>query len=558
MDYALIQKMIFSVVGGLGIFLLGMKYMSEGLQKTAGSSLRKMIAAVTSNRVYATVVGIIVTCLVQSSSVTTVMAVGFVNSGIMALQSAIGIILGANVGTTVTGWILVLKIGKWGLPILGVAAFVFLFSKKERLKYLALSLLGIGMVFYGLEVMKGGVKVIKSIPEFNEAFTYFTADSYLGVLACAFAGCILTILVQSSSATLGITIALASQGVIGFESAAALVLGENIGTTITAYLASIGTTPNAKRAAYFHVFFNILGAFWVTALFQLYLPFVEWVLSTFVGIENVKAIVIKDGVETLPYVTTGIASVHTIFNVANVLLFMPFTHIFAKVLMKIVKDVKPESEYITHLDFQHFESPMVSLELVEKEISKMKASTSTLLVSLKKAVELKGADNKENKVVFDIEDTLDKVQVEVTDYVSNLLGTSLAAEDVEEAKTCLRISDELETISDYGTQVLKLVLRLKDNQESLTDIQIQEVLGLHDSIASFYQDVLGEKAFTEIEADSVKITQSIRHLREEHWGNLSQGNTSPLVSTVFPDILNSYRRIKNHLDNVAESKAGLK
>ena len=267
MDNAAIFKLTCEIVGGLGLFLLGMKNMSDGMQAVAGSSLRRMISSVTSNRILATIVGVVVTCVVQSSSITTVMVVGFVNSGLMQLTQAVGVIMGANIGTTITVWLLVLKIGKYGLPILGAAAFVNLFAKSDRWRYWAMALMGVGMVFFGLELMKDACSIIKEMPNFKDWFLQFQADSYVGVLQCALVGCVLTTLVQSSSATLAITVSLTTQGVISYETAAALVLGENIGTTITAILASLGATTNARRAAYFHVIFNLVGVFWITLIF---------------------------------------------------------------------------------------------------------------------------------------------------------------------------------------------------------------------------------------------------------------------------------------------------
>ena len=344
LDSKIIQKMIFSLLGGLGIFLLGMRFMSDGIQKIAGPSLKKCIKMVTNNRVLACIAGVFLTVLVQSSSVTTVMAVGFVNSGIMALNQAIGVILGANIGTTITGWVIALKIGKWGLPILGIAAFTYLFNKKEKIKFISMAIMGVGMVFFGLELMKGGFKPMKELQEFEKAFTYFDASTYFGVLKCALVGCILTVIVQSSSATLGITIALATTGVIPFETAAALVLGENIGTTITAFLASIGASTNAKRAAYFHIFFNLVGVFWITLIFHNYMDFITWFMGRFKDITDINASVIEvvDGKEvlTFPYMTAGIAMVHTIFNVANVVFFLPLTGIAANVLTKLLKTRK--------------------------------------------------------------------------------------------------------------------------------------------------------------------------------------------------------------------------
>jgi phosphate:Na+ symporter len=253
-------KLVCELVGGLGIFLLGMKNMSEGMQAVAGSSLRRLIALVTNNRIFAVIVGVLVTCIVQSSSVTTVMVVGFVNSGVMGLSQAVGVIMGANIGTTITGWILVLKVGKYGLPLLGAAAFVFLFSKRELWRYWAVAFMGVGMVFFGLEIMKDACKIIKEMPQFEAWFQAFTADNYLGVMKCAMIGCLLTVLVQSSSATLGITISLAFEGIIGYETAAALVLGENVGTTITALLASLAaSSPESLTVALAHTTFNIAG-----------------------------------------------------------------------------------------------------------------------------------------------------------------------------------------------------------------------------------------------------------------------------------------------------------
>ncbi|MHC4782551.1 MAG: Na/Pi cotransporter family protein [Planctomycetota bacterium] len=272
-------EIIFQVCGGLGIFLLGMKNMSEGMQAVAGERLRKMIGAITNNRLMASGVGTFVTCVIQSSSVTTVMVVGMVNASIMTLTQAIGVILGANIGTTITGWILVVKIGKYGLPLLGISAFFYLFSKKDTVRFFAMFLVGLGMVFFGLQLMKNGFAPIKELPGFEAWFHKFQPDNYLGVLKCVMVGAVLTAIVQSSSATLGITMALALTGAINFHTAAALILGENIGTTITAFLASLGAFTNAKRAAYAHVIFNVLGVFWITLLFVPYTNLIDRIIT---------------------------------------------------------------------------------------------------------------------------------------------------------------------------------------------------------------------------------------------------------------------------------------
>lgn len=566
MDIDLLMKMLFHLIGGLGIFLLGMRYMSDGLQTIAGPSLRKMIAAATDNRFMACIAGVVVTCVVQSSSVTTVMTVGFVNSGIMQLHQAIGVILGANIGTTITGWILVLKIGKWGLPILGISAFVYLFSKQEKLRFIALALLGVGMVFFGLEVMKSGVKVIKSIPSFEAAFAYFQATSYMGVLQCAFVGCLLTILVQSSSATLGITIALATTGVIDFQTAAALVLGENIGTTITAMLASIGTTATAKRAAYFHVLFNIFGVIWVTSIFFLYIPFIEWLIDLLFGVENIRVGEMKDGAMVYPKVITGIATVHSVFNIVNTLIFLPLTHISASFLEKIVKDkFEPKTKMLTHLNFHHYDSPLAALEISGHEVNEMRDGTHRMLKNLETFYLDKSQRDRCMHEIFEKEEMMDAFQKEITEFLTDLLGDALSHEDVELAKHQLRISDEYESISDYITNIIKLLLRLRDNNLELSPAQTKEVMSLQNEVDQYYQEVMNvswpepdrEKVELIME-NSHKITDSFRDLRTLHWNRLAESKVEPLISTSYMDIIQAYRKIKNHLDNILEVQIGLK
>ncbi len=290
-------EILFQVCGGLGIFLLGMKNMSEGMQAVAGERLRKLIGAVTNNRLMASGVGTLVTCIIQSSSVTTVMVVGMVNASIMTLTQAIGVILGANIGTTITGWILVVKIGKYGLPLLGISAFFYLFSKKDTIRFFAMFLMGLGMVFFGLELMKNGFAPIKEMQGFVEWFHRFTPDTYWGVWKCVLAGALLTAIVQSSSATLGITMALALTGTIDYMTAAALILGENIGTTITAFLASLGAFTNARRAAYAHVAFNVIGVFWITLLFVPYTNLISRIITK-TQICDISAIVVQDRNDT--------------------------------------------------------------------------------------------------------------------------------------------------------------------------------------------------------------------------------------------------------------------
>ncbi|MCK5113704.1 MAG: Na/Pi cotransporter family protein [Phycisphaerae bacterium] len=556
--------MAFNVIGGLGIFMLGMKYMSDGLQTIAGSRLRRMIGAVTSNRFMATGVGCTVTMLIQSSSITTVMVVGFVNAGFMNLSQAIGVIMGANIGTTITGWILVLKVGKYGLIILGVAALVYRFAKSDRWKYAAMAIMGLGMVFYGLLLMKEGFSPIRSMPEFERWFHMFDSETYFGVLKCAAVGCLLTMLVQSSSATLGITIGLAYTGVIPFHTAAALVLGENIGTTITALLASIGTTTNAKRAAYAHVIFNIIGVLWVTALFRQYIWIVEDVLHA-LGADPTTMVPGDNGAETYPQIAAGIAAVHTGFNVTNTLLFLPLTGVMAKFLMRFVPEkAYKEAPHLTGLDTRLLETPPIGIEQSRVEIIRMGGMVRKMMRRLKVTISGDEYDERLNKKLFHSEEVLDIMQREVTDFMTSLMTDALSHELAEEGREQLRIADEYESISDYITNLLKLHLRLEKEGQRFTGRYKEELLALHDEVSAYVRMITtayeerNNDIVSKAHSQGAEITHRVRDLRSLCLQSVSETHANSLLIVMFTDAINAYRRVKDHALNVAECMAGEK
>ncbi|MDP6543635.1 MAG: Na/Pi cotransporter family protein [Phycisphaerae bacterium] len=559
-----IITMFINVVAGLGVFLLGMKYMSEGLQTIAGRRLRKMIGAATGNRFSGMAVGTGVTCLVQSSSVTTVMVVGFVTAGFMTLTQAIGVIIGANIGTTITGWILALRIGKYGLPIMGVAALVFRFANKDRLKFLAMATMGMGMIFFGLELMKNGFKPIRGMESFEAWFSTFNANSYPGVLKCAAVGCVLTMIVQSSSATLGITIGLATTGVIPFHTAAALVLGENIGTTITAYLASIGTTTNAKRAAYAHVVFNVIGVIWITALFRPYIYLVEQVI----GIDpHAGTTVVEGGKEVVnfPHVTAAIAAVHTGFNVANTLLFLPFTNHLAALLTRFVPDRDfKETPHLTMLDANLSGTPVIGIEQSRKEVNRMADTLDKMLPRLREVISNGTPDEKNVQKIFHKEEVLDIMQKEVTVFVTDLLAGSLTLELADEGRRIVRIADEYESAGDYVQNLLKLYLRLEQADLKLSRTDRDSMLELHDEVAG-YVDLVSTacrqnrpEVVTKAHSTGEGISHHVRRLRNQHLAEVADTRPAPLVTVIYTDMLNAYRRVKDHALNVAEALAGEK
>jgi len=560
-DVDSITKLAFGLIGGLGIFLLGMKNMSEGMQAVAGSGLRRMIGAVTNNRFAATGVGVVVTCIVQSSSITTVMVVGFVNSGLMNLAQAIGVIMGANIGTTITGWILVLKIGKYGLPLLGASAFVYLFARSDRWRYWAMSLMGVGMIFFGLLLMKDACAIIKDIPEFEVWFQQFNADTYLGVLGCAMLGCLLTMMVQSSSATLGITISLASQGIISYPTAAALVLGENIGTTITAYLASLGATTVARRAAYFHVIFNLVGVFWITLIFSWYIEFIQSILGKDVAEKAIDA----NEKEIFPNVTAAIALTHSIFNITNTLIFLPFVHKFIPLLERLAPG-KPfkEKPRLTDLDIRMLETPLLAIEQSRKEIEKMGEGCSKMLDWIATLVEQDERDTAMAERLKHRERVLDSVQDEVSDFITNLLAGNVPHAVAEEARRQLRMADEFESVSDYVADLEKFDRKLREGGHRFSETRLENLLNLNGLVADYLREVNdalqhnNRNVVTKVEPIGKRIRDAIKESRRRHLDDLSEGKIAPQLSVSFLAVLNAYARVRDHSQNIAEAISGEK
>ncbi len=564
MDASGYTELMFGIIGGLGIFLLGMKNMSEGMQAVAGTELRRMIGAVTNNRLMATGVGTLVTCIVQSSSVTTVMVVGFVNSGVMSLSQAIGVIMGANIGTTITGWVLVLKVGAYGLPLLGLSAFIYLFSRGDRWRYWAMFFMGVGMVFFGLELMKDACAIIREIPAFEAWFHQFQAHSYLGVLGCALVGCILTVLVQSSSATLGITIALSVQGVIPYETGAALVLGENVGTTITAYLASLGATTNARRAAYFHVIFNLAGVFWITLIFQWYIGFIQQVIDG-----DVTRVVMQkvDGrqIATYPDTKVMIAATHSVFNIVNTLLFLPLLPLLARFLERVVpaKAFK-EKPKLTDLDVRMLDTPALAIEQSRNEILKMGDGCVKMLEWLKTLINQDEPDSEITDRLRHREKVLDTVQDEVTQFVTNLLSGNVPHSVADEGRQQLRLADEYESVSDYLDGILTFDQRLRKDSLRLSNKQRKGLGQLHDFVLGYVEAInqayrdRDPNAYAKLDSQSKSIRDQIKKLRRQHLADLSTETIAPQISVAFLGALNAYARVRDHAQNIGEVVAGEK
>ncbi len=556
--------MAMAAIGGLGIFMLGMKYMSEGMQAVAGNSLRRMISLVTTNRVTATGAGTAVTLLVQSSTITTVIVVGLVNAGLMQLPQAMGVIMGANIGTTITGWILILKIGEYGLPILGVAALVYLFSKKDKPRFIAMAVMGLGMIFFGLELMKEGFAPMRDIPAFVEAFAWFEATSYLGVLKCVVLGAVLTFMVQSSSATLGITIGLAATGVIPFTTAAALVLGENIGTTITVMIASVGANTAAKRSAYAHVLFNVFGVFWITLIFAWYIQLVAGIIQ---GVHGADPLTLTfetapDPIQFGAVITAGIALTHTLFNVTNTALFLPFLGPFAKLLRRIVPDpgVK-EVRHLKHLDSRGVDAPVLGVEQSRGEVVQMGLGTVKMIDWIRQLGFNGPQDERLIQKTFHREEVLDNVQEEIMAFLTDLLDATVPHAIADEAKTQLRIAHEYESMSDRLASILRAYLKLKKLKLELPAPQQEELRELHDMVAEFLREVTEayqqRRALDSATAQSMNstITRRIKELRNDHLQRMMESPIDPTLSLLLTGVLTDYRRVRAHTMNIYEATA---
>ena len=533
-------NIIFNVIGGLGIFLYGMENMSGGMQKLAGKRLKKILAALTTNRIMAVLIGIFVTMLVQSSSVSTVMTIGFVNASLLTLKQALGVILGANIGTTVTGWLLVLNIGKNGLPITGAAAISYVFFRSDKARTRSLTVMGLGLIFLGLDLMSNGLKPIRSMPEFIELFKLFNADTYFGAVKVACIGALITGIVQSSAATLGITITLAVQGLIDYPTAVALVLGENVGTTITAFLASLGATTNAKRAAYAHTIINMLGVIWVTSIFPFYIKF----LGHIVDVEN--------------NITFGIATAHTMFNVLNVFLFIPFTGPLSNFLTKIVKDSGKSDEKVTKLDKLMVGTPSLIVGQTKVEVLAMAQNIKEMMFALEETYA-------KNEVISDaklsrlqkMEDNLDLYQKEITDVNFLILNKDLTDSMREETRKNLEVCDEYETISDYLMRIGKSIRKIQDHDIQINDKARKTLFDLNENIEILFREInmafetKDKEKFIKSIKKANEITEKFRQARSFHLENVKEGS-SAVFSTSYMDILNHYRRIRDHIFNIIE------
>lgn len=546
-------KIIYTVLGGLGIFFYGMKSMSEALQSVAGDVIKTIIAKLTKNRVLAVLVGIVVTCLVQSSSVTTVMVVGFVNAGLMGLSQAIGIIFGANIGTTITGWIISIKVGKYGLLFIGAGIFPMLFGKSVKMRQLGRVVFGIGMIFFGLKLMSDAFKPLRSMPEFLEMVSYFNDPHYGAYIASIIMGCVLTIIIQSSSAMLGITMALATTGVIQFHTAAALVLGENVGTTITALLASVGGNINAKRAARAHAIFNLAGVIVIFSFFPLYVNFIDYLIPGNPNIPNANG--------EYTSIAVHIATGHSIFNIASTLIFLPFLHKLANFVIKITpeKAVKEQKHFVMLGEAKDM-VPTTALVQVRAEMNKLIDIVNRMYVATSKFIyEGKELDQEGRSAAINkiskYEDIIDNIQKEITVFLIKLMGVPLTEKESSEAQCLIKVADEIESISDYLEKLTRYSTKLS-HEELFCDEALKDFHSYYEKVQKYYNDTIERlQTYDHVELkNSIRVSDALKfdadEIRKGHVKRLSSGEVSPLSALVYSDMIVALRKIRSHTENI--------
>lgn len=459
---------IFKIAGSLGLFLYGMKILSDGLQKAAGNKMKNFLQLMTKNRFLSVLTGLLITVIIQSSSATTVMVVSFVNASLINLVQAIGVIIGANIGTTITGWIVAILGFSMDITVLALCsiaiALPLMFSSHTKRREVAEIFLGFGLLFFGLTYLQLSMPDISQHQGVMEFLALFDNGSFLSILVCIILGTLLTIVVQSSSATMAITITMAFQGWIGVNTATALCLGQNIGTTITAYIASIGTSTNAKRAAWAHILFNVVGSLVALILFKPMLRFVNMItpgdIYSFTGTKLQQS---------LP---TFLAMYHTTFNLFNAIIFFPFIKIFASFIEKAIPEhssYADDTYHFTYIGNSHVDTPELYLLTVKQEIQKMGALTYTMFEEYENCFGKTGDEiDLENEVVSmkKKEDYADQMQEQLTSFCVKLLQDGQIATNAEVLTSLIRVIDELESVTDSIYNLTKITeQRIQDGYD---------------------------------------------------------------------------------------------
>ena len=548
------------VGGGLGTFLLGMKHLSEGLQAVSGSGLRKFMSLATTHRLAGVGTGIVSTVIVQSSSIITVMAVGFVSSGLMNLTQAINVIIGSNIGTTATAWLIAFApdVKMLGLFVVLAGAIFYFFQRREKLHDLGLALMGLGFIFMGLYWMKEGTEPIRGMPAVVEMFKTLDATSAGGLAKCVLVSLVFTAVVQSSAATTAIAMTLAQQGLLSFEAAAATVFGMNIGTTVTAWLAALNGSAEARQTALAHTLFNVVGTVLIIPFF---VPVILPVATSF--FPNYAEAAVANGVTTYPNVAAPMAAIHTLFNLITTAFFLPFVKTFANLVARIIRSDASEKPHLSALKMTSHLSPVIACDQALMEVGFMKESDLELLTGVRKVL-TDEADPKLEDHIAHREDVLDNVQREVAEFLGRIMVKRVPVEVAERARRLLRLSDELESVSDEAATVLKVTRRLRKGGQSFSESSLRVLLDVHDRtaafatlVSSFLKSPIPGFDLAAVQTESKGLHDLVRVSRQGQLNRIGPGDpNSPVRVLVELDILNAYERIRAYYLNIAEMLAG--
>jgi len=530
------MQMVVSLLGCLGLFLYGLKMLGAGLDKSAGNRLKRLIEVLTTNRLMGVLVGIAVTGIIQSSSATTVMVVGFVNAGLMTLMQAVGVIMGANIGTTVTAQLIAFKLTNIAPIAIAVGVGFMFFGTKKSLKHIGEIIAGFGILFMGMDIMSSAMAPLKDDQKFIDFLLTFKNPLY-GIIA----GAIFTGIIQSSSASIGILQAMAFQGIVNLDVALPILFGMNIGTCVTALLASIGTSIAAKRTAIIHLAFNVIG----TAVFLIimqFIPFSEFIQSLSPG-----------------YVARQIANAHTIFNIFNTIILFPFANQLVAIASWIVPD-KPEllpQKRFEYLDQRILETPAVAVVQIIKEVGRM-ADLAIANVELAMSVFFDYDEEKRNKI-YENEDLINFLNHGITEYLVNLSNISLNQEQAAEVSGLFHTVNDLERVGDHAENLTELATYKEENRLGFSNMAISELMQLSDKVIGVLKDSVGALKNDDlvmasgIEQREEEVDEMVRRFREAHIERLNKGQCNPSSAIVYLDMLNNLERISDHSVNIAFS-----
>ena len=556
------MRHVIIVGGGLGTFLLGMKHLSEGLQAVSGSGLRRFMSLATTHRLAGVGTGVITTVIVQSSSIITVMAVGFVSSGLMNLSQAINVIIGSNIGTTATAWLIAFApdVKMLGLCVVLVGAAFYFFQRNERLHNLGLAFMGLGCIFMGLYWMKEGMEPVRSMPMVVDAFRSLDATTTWGLAKCVLVSLAFTAVVQSSAATTAIAMTLAQQGLLSFEAAAATVFGMNIGTTMTAWLAAFNGSAEARQTALAHTLFNVVGTI---LLIPFFVPAILPLATSF--FPHYADAVTTNGVTTYPHMAAPMAAVHTIFNVITTLFFLPFTRQFARFVSRVIKAPPAEKPHLSALNMSSYISPVIACDQALLEVTFMRDSDLELLAGIKDVLAGNATDSAEEHILHR-EEVLDNVQREITEFLGKIMVKRAPTEVSDRVRRLLRLSDELESVSDEAAAILKATRRLRKGGQNFSAQSCQALLGVHENVFRLAETVSGHIKsprpgfdLAALQANSHDIGGRIHDARRNQLDRVgSDDPDSPVRVLAELDILNAYERIRSCYINMAETLAGRK